>query len=133
MPQSGYYLLIAGDSRGDDTGQYAMILDLVASDAEGEAAATPQKFNLRQNYPNPFNPQTTIQFALPKESPVELAVFDILGRKVRGLISGSLPAGDHSIVWDGLDDKGKHASSGIYFYQLRAGTLTQTKKMALLK
>jgi hypothetical protein len=133
MPASGFYLLIAGDSRGDDTGQYAIYLELIASDAGDNIAGSPSVFELMQNYPNPFNPQTTIQFSLPKEAVVNLEIYDILGRKVKSLVSGSLPAGGHSAVWDGTDRNGKQVSSGIYFYHLRAGTLTQTRKMALVK
>jgi hypothetical protein len=133
MPASGYYLLIAGDSRGDDLGEFGMYLELISSDAESDHSGELPAFDLLQNYPNPFNPSTTIQFTLPKEAVVNLDIYDILGRKVKTLIAGSLPAGDHLAVWDGTENSGAQASSGIYFYQLRAGTLTQTRKMALLK
>ena len=86
-------------------------------------------FKLLQNYPNPFNPTTTISFDLPSRSLVSLKIFDILGRKVATIINSQvLSAGDYSKQWNASD-----FSSGIYFYQLKAGTFTQTKKLILLR
>jgi hypothetical protein len=92
------------------------------------APRTPQEFYLSPNYPNPFNPTTTIQYDLPKSTDVRIEIYDILGRKVETLIHSRQKAGRHSVAWNGM---GK--SSGIYFYRLRAGDYTQTKKMLLLK
>ena len=93
----------------------------------------PTSCALDQNYPNPFNATTLIKFAIPRDSYVGLAIYDLLGRRVRSLNSGNLQAGYHEIVWDGNDESGIQAASGIYFYRLDADNLTLTKKMVLIK
>jgi hypothetical protein len=104
------------------------------SAVEGEEDAfTPQDFELYQNYPNPFNNETIIKFSLAKPAQVSLTVYNILGQKVRTLVEGRLQAGSQTVKWDGKDGKGNDLSSGIYFYQLKRGELTQTKRLVLLK
>ena len=88
---------------------------------------------LFQNFPNPFNPTTTIQYAVAKESPVELLVFNVQGQKVRTLVRDSKSVGKYSVVWDGRDDHGRLVASGVYFYRLRVGGYLSVKKMLLLK
>jgi flagellar hook assembly protein FlgD len=93
----------------------------------------PDQMGLAQNYPNPFNPQTQIAFALPIDTEVRLTVYDILGRQVKVLVDGYKNAGLNSVIWDGKDESGKDAVSGIYFYKLDAGDFSQTKKMSLVR
>ena len=99
----------------------------------------PTTFALRQNYPNPFNPATTIRYALPTPSEVELKVFTILGRNITTLETHVKAAGEHSITWEGKDRHGRSVPAGIYFYRLKAaplngsGTIVQTRKMILTK
>jgi hypothetical protein len=88
---------------------------------------------LFQNQPNPFNPRTVIRFSLAQRGPVELAIYDVNGRLVRKLVDGTMDAGLHQAVWDGLDDNGQKVSSGIYWSQLKAGDYVSNKKMVLLK
>ena len=88
---------------------------------------------LRQNAPNPFNPSTTIRFSLPRDARVTLDVFDVSGRLVARLVDGALAKGSHAIAWNGEDRLGGSASSGVYFYVLRAGKETLTRKMVLLR
>ncbi len=89
---------------------------------------------LAQNYPNPFNPETTILFTTENtEKNTELVIFNLKGQKVRTLVNERLPAGQHSIIWDGTNDNHKKVSSGVYFYRMTAGDYTSTKKMILLK
>ena len=98
----------------------------------------PLSYNLSQNYPNPFNPSTTINFVISKLSFVNLSVYDILGRKVSTLINEEKTAGIYKVEFSA---KGGSASggnaydlpSGIYFYKIKAGSFTQTKKMILMK
>ena len=97
------------------------------------AGSVPQTYALRQNYPNPFNPSTEISFDLPKASPVELRIYNVLGQEVRTLTNGAMEAGQHTIVWDGRDHGGSSIASGVYFYRLTAGSYTDTKKMMMLK
>jgi hypothetical protein len=93
----------------------------------------PSEFVLSQNYPNPFNPTTKIEFTLAKSGLVTLQIYDVLGRKVRTLVSEELSAGYKSVLWDGKNEDGKDVASGVYFYQLKVGDFSQPKKMLLLK
>ena len=88
---------------------------------------------LGQNYPNPFNPSTRIDFALEKAGHVDLTVYDVAGRKVRTLHSGSLGTGDHHVTWNGLTDAGLRAASGRYQYVLTTETGQTARSMVLLK
>jgi len=85
-------------------------------------------FSLSQNYPNPFNPITTIKYNLPGISFVTLKVYDVLGNEIASLVNEQKPAGSYEVEFDGTN-----LTSGIYFYQLRAGKYVETKKMVLLK
>ncbi len=91
------------------------------------------EFVLSQNYPNPFNQETVIRFELPVSAFVELAVYNILGQRVRSLVADRLPAGSHSASWDGTYDNGSSVPSGIYFYRLQTDRMSAVKKMVLLK
>ena len=93
----------------------------------------PSEFSLFQNHPNPFNQNTKIRFDLPKASFVSLNIYDVLGRKVRSLVSERLSSGHKSVLWDGKNDSGEGVASGIYFYQLRVADFPETKKLVLLK
>ena len=93
----------------------------------------PAEIGLAQNYPNPFNPTTTIEFSLPSRSDVTVEVFNILGQLVTTLADEALPAGLHSVEWDGHFNSGQAASSGIYFYRLRTETASIVRKMVLIK
>jgi len=88
---------------------------------------------LIQNYPNPFNPVTAIQFSVPKDSYVNLKIFNILGKEVATLISGDVSAGYHKVIWNGRDKTGKPLSSGMYFSRMESGSFSVVKKMVLLK
>ena len=93
----------------------------------------PQTYALRSNVPNPFNPSTMIEFSLAQSGPVELVVYDALGRQVRTLVSSVQSAGVHQVRWDGRGGAGAQVSSGVYFYRLRAGEFEQTRRMMLIK
>ncbi len=88
----------------------------------------PQNIELEQNYPNPFNPSTTIQYQIPKSGLVTIKVYDVLGREVKNLLNQNQSEGSHEINFNA-----SNLSSGIYFYQLKAGNFISTKKMLLLK
>jgi len=90
-------------------------------------------FALHQNRPNPFNPTTTIAFTLRSEAAVEISVYDLSGRRVAVLTEGEMPAGGHSVVWDGRGDGDRPVASGVYFYRLSVGDAFETGKMVLLK
>jgi photosystem II stability/assembly factor-like uncharacterized protein len=88
----------------------------------------PSSYTLSQNYPNPFNPITKISYQLPTAAHVEIKVFDVLGNEVANLVNEEKPAGSYELQFDG-----NGLTSGIYFYQLKAGDYIVTKKMILLK
>jgi hypothetical protein len=94
---------------------------------------TPSKTELFANHPNPFNPSTTFRYALAGAGPVRLAIYDAAGKHVRSLVNASEDAGEHAVTFDGRDDRGAALASGVYFYRLEAGSVTQTRKMVLLK
>jgi hypothetical protein len=80
----------------------------------------PASFAVGQNYPNPFNPVTTIRYALPVDSRVQVDVFNVLGQRIRTLKNGEVPSGFHLVVWDGKDDGGAVSGSGVYFLKVSA-------------
>ena len=84
------------------------------------------------NYPNPFNPETTINYSLKENSRVSLEIYNIKGQKVKTLVNESIPAGEHSVIWDGRDYNNKRVNSGIYFYKLNVNGKTEAVKKCLL-
>jgi hypothetical protein len=92
------------------------------------AKGLPTEYQLYQNYPDPFNPTTTIAYALPKQSHVELKIFNTLGKEIQTLVNGEQPAGVHGVQWNA-----QSLSSGVYICRLMAGSYSQTRKLVLVK
>jgi hypothetical protein len=88
---------------------------------------------LKGNYPNPFNPETTISYSVKENTPVSIEIFNVKGQKVTTLVNEAKAAGNHSVVWKGLDDNNRPVSSGIYYFKMNAGKYSSTKKMILMK
>ena len=88
---------------------------------------------LYQNYPNPFNPETTISFSIPKNSKVDISVYNIKGQKIKTITNENFQRGYYEIFWNGKDDYDNRVSCGLYFYKLQSGDATITKKMLLFK
>jgi len=88
---------------------------------------------LLPNRPNPFNPSTTFRFELKYRDMVELDLFDARGRLVRSLADGEFNSGSHEVLWDGRDESGRDAPSGVYFYRLRAAGLVYTRPAVLVR
>jgi len=99
----------------------------------GDSDLLPDDCSLGQNYPNPFNLSTTIDYSLSVPSQVSLKVYNIAGQTVRTLVDEAMPAGNHTVTWDGTNNDGTIIASGIYFYQLRTEQFTGAKKMLLVK
>jgi hypothetical protein len=106
----------------------------------GEEDLLPTTFAVSRNYPNPFNPTTTIDYQLPQAVDVKLEIYNVLGQKVRTLVSGSMQPGRYQAVWDARNDAGALVGSGIYIYRFQAsapsgeaGDYKQVQKMILLK
>jgi len=99
------------------------------------APGLPRAFTLEQNFPNPFNPATTITYTVPVGGRVKvtLKVYSLRGGLIRTLVDSQKPAGSYTVFWDGTDEQGRKAPSGVYLYRIKAGDFSQTRKMVLLK
>ena len=109
------------DDNGDDD-----------NDAAKEGSL-PKDYALYQNHPNPFNAETVIRFQLPEASRAVVRIFNTLGQEIRTLVDAQYEVGYHSVRWDSKDNNGNSVSSGLYLYQLRAGTFSQIKTMILIR
>jgi len=117
--------LVTGSDNSHEIGFWYMPW-FYATDVEEETL--PSAFRLDQNYPNPFNPVTTIRFALPEPTHVDLRIYDVLGREVLTVIDRKMKAGVHEVPF-----KASGMSTGVYFYRLIAAGRVNTRKMVLLK
>jgi CubicO group peptidase (beta-lactamase class C family) len=97
------------------------------------AHLSPPAVVLNPNYPNPFNPSTTVSFSTATRSHVNVTVIDAAGHRVATLVDDILPPGDHRLVWDGRRDGGTMVASGLYLCRVKAGPLSKSIKMILLK
>ncbi len=100
----------------------------------------PENYTLYQNYPNPFNPLTYIRFQIhqmnfhgDKLVPVNLDIYDLLGKKIKSLMNSDLHIGDYTYSWDGTNDMGNRVASGTYVYTLRLGNQIVSKKLVLIR
>jgi len=148
------------DSNGLPTGeQFNGVLRLVTNDPDetvvgipvtmsvgdpvgiGDEPLTPVNFVLGENYPNPFNPTTRIQYELPIRASVDIAVYNLLGQKVRTLVNDIQAPGSYQLEWDGRDENGYQVASSVYFYRMVAlnpsesgqAAYTETRKMVLMR
>lgn len=113
---------------------YADIIWMSASLPTGVPNTAP-RFDgwLGSAVPNPFNPSTVISFRLNQPGFVRMTVHDVAGRLIRTLLTEDIPEGDHSVRWDGRDDRGAHVASGTYLYRLEANGRSIARKVTLLK
>lgn len=98
-----------------------------------DLAGRPTETMLRDNFPNPFNGGTVISFDLDRTAIVEIAIFDVLGRRLRILADGPFAAGSHRLRWDGHDAGGAEVASGTYFYRLNSEDHSLSRPMTLLR
>jgi hypothetical protein len=97
-----------------------------------ESQTVPSEFTL-SNYPNPFNPTTNVSFSLPKQSQVNIVVYDLVGSPVKTLVDKSMAAGSFTVAWDATNDLGAQMPSGNYMIRMQAGSFTKTIKVTLMK
>jgi hypothetical protein len=114
-------------------GQFDVTYNTLITNIVADATVIVDDFELSQNYPNPFNPVTKIKFTVPSietgHAPsVQLIIYDVLGKEIAELVNEEKPAGSYEVEFNG-----SNLSSGVYFYQLRAGSFIQTKKMLMIK
>lgn len=126
--QAGKHYIVISASDGVLTTNSRIATVTVQADISVEENGVPTAFELFQNYPNPFNPTTSIKYALPKESRVRIAVFNILGQEVATLVNSVMPAGYHSVNF-----KANNIPSGMYIYKIETESFSQVKKMLLMK
>ncbi|MFH1277484.1 MAG: M20/M25/M40 family metallo-hydrolase [Candidatus Eisenbacteria bacterium] len=111
-----------------------VVFEEVATDVAAGALPAPARARLARNVPNPFNPATRITFTLPEGGArVSLRIYDVTGRLVRTLVDGVREAGGHSVSWNGADDRGRSAASGVYFSRLTWKEQSETERMVLLR
>ena len=125
----GLYLAVATriDSNFSDGDVFGRFLQPLTG-VEDENNMIAEKFALFQNYPNPFNPSTIISYSLPVTSQVSLKVYDVLGREAAILVNEEKSVGTYKVTFDG-----RGLASGIYYYQLRSGSFSESKKMIFIK
>jgi len=109
------------------------LINTVARTNSSEVKVIPGTFALHQNFPNPFNPSTEIRFDLPEAGNVNLAIYNLMGQKIRTLSSDNMTPGYHAIIWDGTNDIGSQVATGMYFYSIQSSEFQATKKMLFLK
>lgn len=120
---------LAGNSGSDESD-----LPFTLGGLSGDLTPMAMTYELRPNYPNPFNPSTTIAYSVPEDINASLRIFDMRGRLVRTLVSGTVSGGIiHTVTWDGLNDRGEPVDSGVYFYRFINKDFSETRKMVLLK
>ena len=139
VSQTGtYYVTVRAKDATGGVDQRVVQLT-VSADTSGQSCDTnsvdsglPTRFALGQNTPNPFSHSTTIWFDLPQSEHVKLEVFDLMGRRVRTLIDGDLPADRHFAQWDLAGDRGEIAHAGVYLYRISAGPFRDHRRMVVV-
>ncbi|MBM4403804.1 MAG: choice-of-anchor J domain-containing protein [Candidatus Cloacimonetes bacterium] len=126
----------AVDGPGNDGLWYVWFIDQVKVEGvvSNEDVTSPViQTELQGNYPNPFNPETTIRYSVKEATPVTIEIYNVKGQLVRTLVNEAKASGSYSNVWNGMDNNGHSVSSGVYFYKMKAGSYSSTKKMILMK
>ena len=132
---SGVWDVLASDGVSNtysSNGPFKLTID-ASSVSTADEASLPMDFALHSNFPNPFNPTTTIKYDLPENASVSLMIYDIMGREIRHLVNDTQKAGFKAIMWDGTNNYGHQVGTGMYLYQIKAGSFVQTRKMILMK
>jgi len=124
---NGNYVIV-NDHQKEDGFSVRCVNDVLVSVLPSELNTLPPKFDLAQNFPNPFNPSTSIKYQISEFCYVTLKVFDVLGNEIETLINEEKLAGNYEITFNGTA-----LSSGVYYYQLKAGNFIDTKKFELIK
>jgi hypothetical protein len=108
-------------------------LDCISTGIGGEDLPRTPATGFVRIHPNPFNPRTTLTFALARSGPVELGIYDLQGRLVRSLASGAHEAGEHTLLWNGTDDRGRALPSGVYLARFAGEGRSDARKLVLAR
>jgi hypothetical protein len=125
MDRTYYYQLVDVDNQGSKTYHGPVFA--------AAGASVPGAYGLLPNYPNPFNPSTAIGYEIPEAGNVTLTIYNVLGQELRTLVNAHQEAGTYTVMWDSKDAAGHSLNSGVYFYTLKAGDFSQTRKMVLMR
>jgi hypothetical protein len=137
LPAGESYLL-SFEAEGVDS-LHASLADqqgrLLQVKQEHESNSRPEQFKLHQNYPNPFNPETKIKYSVAGEEAVqvEVKVYNVAGQLVKRLVDEIKSPGEYEVIWNGRNEGGDEAASGVYFYKLKVSDFVETRKMVLLR
>ncbi len=133
IPNGVYRYAVTSAHTNDVESEPAFSQPIEQTMTSADEEIVPSGVSYLQNYPNPFNPETTISYGLGEASEVHLTIYNIMGKKVRSLVNEYQGAGQHSVVWDGLDSNHNKVASGIYLYRIKTEKSEVTKKMLLMK
>jgi hypothetical protein len=129
----GRFIITWASDVNDGTGYNVCACEMETMDPPAGSEMPAPDIRLSQNYPNPFNPLTTIEFELSEPAYVCIDIYTVQGIPVIRLERKAREAGKHTVTWDGRDANGDQVSSGVYFYSLKSGSRTLTKKMLLVR
>jgi hypothetical protein len=117
----------------DGSVSFSEVVSVSMSSLIAEKNALPDQFALLPNFPNPFNPETRIEYMMPSNGFVRLALYNLQGQKIKELVNEMKNVGAHTVVWNGLDDSGQLAGSGIYMLRMNAGKFQSSRWITLLR
>jgi len=126
-------LVLGGWTARSNGGLASGELYVLLNRSKDRTQVPPKDFAILPIAPNPFNAQTVIRFDLPNSENIQLAIYDLLGQRVRMLRDGQFPTGRHSAIWNSRDEMGKVSSSGVYFAVLRVGSRIYSRKLLLIR
>jgi len=129
---------VAANNDSTDDGDYCystfiIVPQSLVAGVDDQLTTLPSQFELSQNYPNPFNPSTQIDYRLPRQTDVDLSIYNIAGQWIATLVHDRQTSGLHTVAWNGDDASGQPVASGTYLYRLRTDDFTLSKKMSLVK
>ncbi len=132
-PKKVHYKIKAKDTAGQPSGFSNILTTPFVYQMEKERGSEALSFTLHQNFPNPFNPVTSITYVVPSASRVSLSVYNSLGQLVKELVNEDQESGTKQVLWNGKDENGREAASGVYVYKLQIGQQTAVRKMMFAK
>jgi len=124
-----YVTALYGEEESDPSNE----VEVEIVDSADDVTTVPLVTALRGNYPNPFNPDTTIEFSLQQSDMVTIGIYNSKGQRVKTLLNEFRESGEYSVIWNGRDNQNREVASGVYFYRMKSGRYTSTKKMLMMK